>query len=123
MVLGNQVMTESAIEDGKVYILRHGGNGTAMPYIEDKGTYYAVPNSQNSPTTACVYRLISNGDGTWTIKNNETNTCWGIPVYNTALEPASVPEAGAWSLNFAGGIAYPTAPDAQGTVRGLDRSS
>lgn len=123
VVLGEQVMTESAIESGKAYILRHGGNGTAMPYIEDKGTYYAVPNSQNSPTTACVYRLYSNGNGTWTIKNIDTNKCWGIPVYGTELQPASDPEAGMWSLNFSGGIAYPTAPDAQGTVRGLDRSS
>ncbi|MDO4950584.1 MAG: sialidase family protein [Bacteroidales bacterium] len=78
----------------------------------------------NACTEASVYYLISNGDGTWKIKNYYTNHFWGVPVYNQAL--ASVVEetsAGVWSLNFSNGIAYPSAPDAENTVRGLDRSS
>lgn len=121
--VGAQVMSESAIEDGKAYIVQHMGNGTKKPYVEDKGTYYYLPNNGNTATEACVYCFIKNGNGTWTIKSQYTGKCWGIPTYNTAIEPVSLPEAGAWTLNFKDGTAYPTAPDAEGTIRGLDRSS
>ncbi len=125
VTVGSQVTDESNIVSGKAYILQSqaaGGNST-LPYINDDGTNYAIPNG-NTCNESSVYYLISNGDGTWKIKNYYTNRYWGVPVYNQAI--ASVAEeasAGVWSLNFSNGIAYPSAPDAESTVRGLDRSS
>lgn len=116
---GNQVTSESSIVSGKAYILKTG----ADRYITDNGTNYDVPNSANAATEASVYYLVSNGDGTWKIKNLYTNKYWGVPVYNTALTSVDEASAGAWSLNFSSGVAYPSCPDANATVRGIDRSS
>lgn len=117
--VGEQVTSESAIESGKSYVLQQ--QATGFPYIADAGTYYSVPNSGSTATENCVYQFISNGDGTWKIKNVYTGKYWGVPVYNQAIAPANEAAAGKWSLNFSSGIAYPTAPDAQNEVRGLDR--
>ena len=117
--VGSQVTSESGLTSGKVYVLMTG----ASRYITDNGTNYDVPNAANTATEASAYYLISNGDGTWTIKNYATGKCWGVPVYNAALTSADEASAGAWSLNFSGGVAYPSCPDAGGTVRGIDRSS
>lgn len=124
VTVGSQVTTEGALVSGRAYILESqaSASNSTVPFIQDAGTYYAIPNN-NKATTKCVYYLISNGDGTWKIKNYETNKYWGVPVYNTALAPAEEASAGAWSLNFKEGIAYPSAPDAGKTVRGLDRSN
>lgn len=119
--LGAQVADESAILDGGKYILQSQASGT--PYIVDNGTYYFVPNAGNSPTTAAVYYFYKNDDGTWRIKNQYSGRYWGVPVYGEDLKPGIELEAGHWSLNFSAGIAYPTAPDAGGIERGLDRSS
>ena len=119
--VGAQVTSESAVESGKSYILQSQASGN--PYIVDAGTYYSLPNSGNTATEASVYQLISNGDGTWKIKSAYTGKYWGVPIYGQDLVPSSELSAGAWSLNFNSGIAYPTAPDADGVVRGLDRSS
>ncbi len=119
VTVGTQVSSEEAIVSGKAYILKTG----AGRYITDNGTDYDVPNSENSSTKASVYFLIKNDDGTWKIKNYYTGKYWGIPVYDTALTPAEEASAGAWSLNFSNGVAYPSAPDANNTVRGIDRSS
>ena len=124
VTVGSQVTDESNIVSGKAYILQSQAAGTGtVPYINDNGTNYDIPMS-NACNESSVYYLISNGDGTWKIKNYYTNRYWGVPVYNQAI--ASVADealAGAWSLNFSNGIAYPSAPDAENTVRGLDRSS
>ena len=124
VTVGSQVTSESDIVSGKAYILQSQASGTGtVPFVKDNGTDYDIPMS-NACTEACVYYLISNGDGTWKIKNYYTNHFWGVPVYNAAL--TSVTEetsAGAWSLNFSDGTAYPSAPDANNTTRGLDRSS
>lgn len=124
VTVGSQVTDASKIVSGKAYILQSQAAGTGtLPFINDNGTGYDIPMS-NSCTEASVYYLISNGDGTWKIKNYYTNRYWGVPVNNQAI--ASVAEeasAGAWSLNFSNGIAYPSALDAESTVRGLDRSS
>lgn len=117
--IGSQVTSESSITSGKIYILMTG----ASRYITDNGTNYDVPNSANSATEASAYYLISNGDGTWKLKNYYTGKCWAVPVYNTALTSVAEASAGAWSLNFSGGVAYPSCPDADGTVRGIDRGS
>lgn len=119
VTVGSQVTVESDIVSGKAYILKTG----ADRYITDNGTNYDVPNTANSATEASVYYLISNGDGTWKIKNYYTQQYWGVPVYNTALTSVAEASAGAWSLNFSGGIAYPSALDASSTTRGIDRTS
>ncbi|MBQ9285343.1 MAG: exo-alpha-sialidase [Bacteroidaceae bacterium] len=119
--IGAQITAESSLIDGAKYILQSQAAGS--PYIVDAGTYYSVPNAVNSPSTASVYYFYKNEDGTWKIKNQHTGKYWGVPVGKTELAPAIELEAGAWSLNFAGGIAYPTAPDADGTVYHIDRSS
>ncbi|MCR5179911.1 MAG: glycoside hydrolase [Bacteroidaceae bacterium] len=119
--VGAVVASEDAIVSGKEYILQSQAVGT--PYIVDAGSYYSIPNSQNKPTTAAVYTLTRAADGTWRICNSYTGKYWGIPVYGQDLQPVSEPEAGAWSLHFSGGVAYPSAPDAEGVERGLDRSS
>lgn len=118
--LGSQVTKESDIVSGEAYILQ--SMASSQTYVEDKGTYYSIPNN-NQLTEACVYTLTANGDGTWEVRGWTTGKCWGVPVYDQAIVPVSPAQAGRWSLNFKSGIAYPTAPDAGGTVRGLDRSS
>ena len=117
--VGSQVTSEDGITSGKAYILKTG----AERYITDNGTNYDVPNAANSATEASVYYLISNGDGTWKIKNYYTGKYWGVPVYNAALTSVAEASAGAWSLNISSGIAYPSAPDASSTVRGIDRTN
>lgn len=121
VTLGEQVMTEAELTSGESYVLQSMANGT--PYIVDAGTYYSVPNSQNEATEACVYILSQHADGTWQVKSAYTGKCWGVPTYDAAIPPVDESEAGAWSLNFSGGLAYPACPDASGTVLGLDRSS
>ena len=125
VTVGSQVTDEANIVSGKAYILQSqaAGGNTTVPYINDNGTNYAIPNG-NACNESSVYYLISNGDGTWKIKNYYTNRYWGVPVYNQAIASvADEASAGAWSLNFSDGTAYPSAPDAESTVRGLDRSS
>jgi len=120
--VGKQITQESGIVDGGKYILQSQASGT--PYITDSGTYYSVPNKANTATTACVYYFYKNDDGMWKIKNQNTGKYWGVPEYNSFLEPAGVYEAGAWSLNMSGGIAFPRAKAANGTtVLSIDRSS
>ena len=120
--VGAQVTSENAIESGKGYILQQQANGT--PYIADAGTYYSVPNSGNTSTEACIYEFISNGDGTWKIKSKYTGKYWGVPVYNQAIEPVDEAAAGKWTLTFnTDGTVSPTAPDADGETRAIDRSS
>ncbi len=120
VLVGSQVTSESNIVSGNYYILKTG----AGSYITDNGTNYDVPNSANSATEASVYYLISNGDGTYKIKNVYTGNYWGVPVYNAAIpSEASESSAGAWSLNFSSSVAYPSAPDANSTTRGIDRSN
>ena len=124
ITVGSQITDEANIVSGRAYILESQAtaSNSTVPFIQDAGTYYAIPNN-NTATTKCVYYLISNGDGTWKIKNYETNKYWGVPVYGEALAPVEEASAGAWSLNMSAGIAYPSAPDAGSTTRGLDRSS
>ena len=117
--VGAQVTSESDIEIGKSYVLQSQAANT--PYIADAGSYYNIPNN-NPAKEDCVYQFIPNGDGTWKIKSVYTEKYWGVPVYNQALAPAEESAAGAWSLNFNSGIAYPTASDANNVTRGLDRS-
>lgn len=104
--VGEQVTSESAIQEGVSYILQQ--QATGSPYIADAGTYYSVPNSGSTATENCVYQFISNGDGTWNIKNVYTGKYWGIPVNGQDLQPADEASAGVWSLNFNNGVAYPT---------------
>ena len=121
VTVGSQVTSESGIVSGKAYVLKTGANR----YITDSGSYYDVNDNSSaaaSASEASVYYLISNGDGTWKIKNFYTGKYWGVPVYNTALAPSEESAAGAWSLNFSSNIAYPSAPDASSTTRGIDRS-
>ena len=120
--VGAQVTSENAIESGKGYILQQQANGT--PYIADAGTYYSVPNSGSTSTEACIYEFISNGDGTWKIKSKYTGKYWGVPVYDQAIEPVDEAAAGKWTLTFnTDGTVSPTAPDAEGETRAIDRSS
>lgn len=121
VIVGPQVTQESDLVEGQPYILQSQASGT--PYVVDADTYYFLPNSANKATEACVYRFISNGEGAWTIQSTYTEKCWSAPAYNQAITPVPLEEAGAWKLNFKGGIAYPTALDAEGTEWGLDRSS
>lgn len=124
VTVGTQVTSEGSIVSGTPYILRHGGNGSAMPYVVDNGTNYDVPNSQNSATEACAYCLIGNGDGTWKIKSCYTNKYWAVPTGNSNLtSTSSEASAGVWSLNFSDGVTYPTAPDASSKTQGINRSS
>ena len=124
VTVGDQVTDVNNIVSGKAYVLQSQAAGTGtLPYINDNGTNYDIPMS-NACNESSVYYFISNGDGTWKIKNYYTNHFWGVPIYDQALASvADEASAGAWSLNFSNGIAYPSAPDAENTVRGLDRSS
>ncbi len=120
--VSTQITKESDLVSGNKYVLQSMASGT--PYIMDAGTYYSVPNKANTATTACVYYFYKNDDGTWMIKNQHTGKYWGVPVYGSELEPSVVYDAGAWSLNFSGGISYPRAKTTDGsTVLSIDRSS
>ena len=121
VAIGTQVTAESNLVSGNEYVIQSQASGT--PYVTEAGTYYALPNAGNQPTTAAVYAFIKNDDGTWKIRNHDSGKYWGVPVYNQPLTPSAENTAGAWSMNFSGGIAYPSAPDAEGTVRRIDRSS
>ena len=128
VTVGSQITDESQIVSGKAYVLQYGGNSNAHPYIKDNGSTYDVSNSQDSPTDKSLYFLISNGNGTWKIRNYYTGRFWGVPVYNNSnlsnlASADNESRAGAWSFNFSGSTAYPSAPDASGTIRGLNRSS
>lgn len=120
--VGAQITRESDLVDGGKYVLQSQASGN--PYITDAGSDYSVPNGGNQPTTASVYYFFKNTDGTWRIRNQYTGKFWGVPVYNQKLAPALELEAGAWSMNFSGNIAYPRAKAADGTtVLSIDRSS
>ncbi|MBR0272708.1 MAG: exo-alpha-sialidase [Bacteroidaceae bacterium] len=122
VAVSTQITKESDLVSGNKYVLQSMASGT--PYIMDAGTYYSVPNKANTATTACVYYFYKNDDGTWMIKNQHTGKYWGVPVYGSELEPCVVYNAGAWSLNFSGGISYPRAKTTDGsTVLSIDRSS
>ena len=122
VAVSTQITKESDLVSGNKYVLQSMASGT--PYIMDAGTYYSVPNKANTATTACVYYFYKNDDGTWMIKNQHTGKYWGVPVYGSELEPSVVYNAGAWSLNFSGGISYPRAKTTDGsTVLSIDRSS
>ena len=83
-----------------------------------------MSNLHDTPTDKSLYFLISNGNGTWKIRNYYTGRYWGKPAYNLNLTSEEFEnDACAWSLNFSGTTAYPSAPDAGGTTRGLNRSS
>lgn len=119
VTVGNQVTQESDIVSGKAYVLKTG----ADRYITDNGTNYDVPNTQNSATDKSLYFLISNGDGTWKIRNYYTGRYWSAPTtINANISSVYEGNIGAWSLNFTSGVAYPSA---QGTdiVLGLERSN
>ena len=120
--VGAQITRESDLVDGGKYVLQSQASGN--PYITDTGSDYSVPNGGNQPTSASVYYFFKNTDGTWRIRNQYTGKFWGVPVYNQKLAPAIELEAGAWSMNFSGAIAYPRANAADGTtVLSIDRSS
>lgn len=119
VTVGSQITDESQIVSGKAYVLKTG----ADRYITDNGTNYDVPNNANSATDKSLYFLISNGDGTWKIRNYYTGRYWSAPTtINANISSVNENYAGAWSLNFTSGVAYPSA---QGTdfVLGLERSS
>ena len=117
--VGTQVTSESALVSGGEYILQSQASG--KPYIVDSGTYYYIPNAGNKATTACVYVLTRQTDGTWLIQGKESGLFWSVPTHEADITPVSHADAGLWKLNFQNGIAYPTALDAGGVERGLDR--
>ncbi len=119
VTVGNQITSESQIVSGKAYVLKTGANR----YITENSNTYDVPETANSATDKSLYFLISNGDGTWKIKNYYTGRYWSAPTtINANISSVDENYAGAWSLNFTSDVAYPSAQGSD-IVLGLERSS
>lgn len=92
---GSQVTDVANIVSGKAYLLRMNGLGNTYP-TENVGGYYDL--SVTSPTTACVYYLIKDGD-TWKVKSLSGNY-WKAPTSNGGnVTPTSdASQASEWEI-------------------------
>ena len=109
VTVGTQVTSESQLVSGQAYVLKYIGNKKTA-YVKDAGTYYQVTDYDETPTKTSVYYFISNGDGTWKLKNFSTGKYWStIPGTSASsyITPVEEAPAGSWTLNFSANQAYP----------------
>ena len=96
---GAQITAESQLVSGQLYLIYYVGNdNNQSAYVKDTGSSYTGKADFNATQNA-VYRLTSNGDGTWKIQNYATGKYWGTPTANAnAYMGSDTP--GSWALNF-----------------------
>lgn len=118
---GNKVTDVSSLVSGNAYLIKY-TSMTGTPYIYDAGraTPLQAPSTQNSPTTACAFYFISDGDGAYKLENAYTGNYWPAPTGNEKLYPTTAANAGSWAISISGGTATLTCTNG-GTTYGLDR--
>ena len=121
VTVGSQVTDASNIVSGKAYLIKY-TSMTGTPYIYDAGTTTPLqaPSTQNSPTTACAFYFISDGNGAYKLENAYTGNYWPAPTGNQRLYPTTAANAGSWSISISSGTATLTCTNG-GTTYGLDR--
>ena len=121
VTVGSQVTDAGNIVSGKAYLIKY-TSMTGTPYIYDAGTATPLqaPSTQNSPTTACAFYFISDGNGAYKLENAYTGNYWPAPTGNQRLYPTTAANAGSWSISISSGTATLTCTNG-GTTYGLDR--
>ena len=129
----------------QTYIVTVGEQVTAAADVEDNGLYglYNVRNDKwmyedssnkllllgglgfdglnGSTTTNSIFRLISNGDGTYKVQAYDTGRYLPVPTGNQNISTSET--AGSYDLNFQGdGNIFPRSTN-NGTTYGLDHTS
>ena len=118
---GSKVTDASSLVSGKAYLIKY-TSMTGTPYIYDAGTATPLqaPSTQNSPTTACAFYFISDGNGAYKLENAYTGNYWPAPTGNQRLYPTTAANAGSWAISSSSGTATLTCTNG-GTTYGLDR--
>ena len=100
----------------------HPNCNKSTPYIYDAGTATPLqaPSTQNSPTTACAFYFISDGNGAYKLENAYTGNYWPAPTGNQRLYPTTAANAGSWAIAISNGTATLTCTNGE-TTYGLDR--
>jgi len=121
VTVGSQVTDAGNIVSGKAYLIKY-TSMTGTPYIYDAGTATPLqaPSTQNSPTTACAFYFISDGNGAYKLENAYTGNYWPAPTGNQRLYPTTAANAGSWAISITSGTATLTCTNG-GTTYGLDR--
>lgn len=121
VTVGSQVTDASSLVSGKAYLIKY-TSMTGTPYIYDAGTTTPLqaPSTQNSPTTACAFYFISDGNRAYKLENAYTGNYWPAPTGNQRLYPTTAANAGSWAIAISNGTATLTCTNA-GTTYGLDR--
>lgn len=110
-LVGRLVTDENQIVSGKPYFVRYVGDGRKS-FVKDinNGNYYQVTKDDDIATPNSIYYFYNNGDGTWKLKNYETEKWWGALPGTTAtsyLPPVEEASAASWTLNFNDEKAFP----------------
>ncbi len=121
VTVGSKVTDASSLVSGNAYLIKY-TSMTGTPYIYDAGTTTPLqaPSTQNSPTMACAFYFISDGNGAYKIENAYTGNYWPAPTGNQRLYPTTAANAGSWAISITSGTATLTCTNA-GTTYGLDR--
>ena len=121
VTVGNKVTDASNLVSGNAYLIKY-TSMTGTPYIYDAGTTTPLqaPSTQNSPTTACAFYFISDGNGAYKLENAYTGNYWPAPTGNQRLYPTTAANAGSWAISISSGTATLTCTNG-GTTYGLDR--
>ena len=121
VTVGSQVTDAGNIVSGKAYLIKY-TSMTGTPYIYDAGTATPLqaPSTQNSPTTACAFYFISDGNGAYKLENAYTGNYWPAPTGNQRLYPTTAANAGSWAIAISNGTATLTCTNGE-TTYGLDR--
>ncbi|MBQ6063739.1 MAG: exo-alpha-sialidase [Prevotella sp.] len=125
VTVGDQVTTADAVEDNGLYALYNPRNGKCM--YEDSSNKLllngglSLDGLSGSTTTYSIFRLISNGDGTYKIQNYDTNRYLPAPTGNGGISTSET--AGNYALNIqSDGNMFPRCTN-NGTTYGLDHTS
>ena len=121
VTVGSKVTDANSLVSGKAYLIKY-TSMTGTPYIYDAGTATPLqaPSTQNSPTMACAFYFISDGNGAYKIENAYTGNYWPAPTGNQRLYPTTAANAGSWAISISSGTATLTCTNG-GTTYGLDR--
>ena len=125
VTVGDQVTTAAGVEDNGLYALYNPRNGKWM--YEDSSHKLllngglAFDGLNGSTTTNAVFRLISNGDGTYKIQAYDTERYLPAPTGNQNISTSET--AGNYALNIqSDGNMFPRCTN-NGTTYGLDHTS
>lgn len=125
VAVGDQVMTESDVENNGLYALYNPRNAKCM--YEDSSNKLlllgglSLDGLNGSTTTNAIFRLISNGDGTYKIQNYDSGRYLPAPTADGGVSTSET--AGNYALNFqSDGNMFPRCTN-NGATYGLDHTS